>query len=418
MENPPFPSVDPESRTLTLLKGPAFLALSDLAQPELRLAGLRLNPRNHNAARTRPFSSFALQDVASGQPIALASLPAGLAIEYPGYSPTGQHLAFVEVREQGMALWLVDLATGQARRVSEPVLFPNVHLRTFSKGGGLKAVTAIFNPYQALDGVKKEIIKYKRADGVELSATLHLPPGYDPARDGKLPVVMEAYPTEFKDAKSAGQLRESPHAFTRPYWGSPIYWTLRGYAVLENTQFPIVGQGKVEPNDTYVEQLVLNAQAAIEEVDRRGVGDPKRVACIGHSYGAFMVANLLAHSSLFAAGIARSGAYNRSLTPFGFQAEERTYWQAPEVYHRMSPFDSADKIKTPLLLVHGDADNNPGTFTLQSERLFQAVKGLGGRARLVLLPLESHGYAARENLLHMLWEQDTWLEKWVKGGGK
>ncbi|MCE1230117.1 MAG: prolyl oligopeptidase family serine peptidase, partial [Firmicutes bacterium] len=204
------------------------------------------------------------------------------------------------------------------------------------------------------------------------------------------------------------------HTFVRPSYGSPVYWTLRGFAVLDNTQFPIVGQGKAEPNDTYIEQLVMNAKAAIQEVDRLGVGDPQRVACIGHSYGAFMVANLLAHSDLFAAGIARSGAYNRTLTPFGFQAEERTYWQVPEVYHRMSPFDFADKIKQPLLLIHGDADNNPGTFTLQSERLFQAVKGLGGKARLVLLPMESHGYAARENLLHMLWEQDQWLETYVK----
>jgi len=298
--------------------------------------------------------------------------------------------------------------------IEGPRIFPNLHFRTFGKTESLVAVTHLDNPFKVLEGVTKEIIKYKRADGVELSATLHLPPAYIPEKDGPLPVLMEAYPTEFKDTKTAGQLRESPHRFSWPYWGSPIYWTLRGYAVLGDTQFPVVGQGKTEPNDTYVEQIVTNAKAAIQELGRRGVGDPKRVACIGHSYGAFMVANLLAHSDLFAAGIARSGAYNRSLTPFGFQSEERTYWQAQEVYHRMSPFDYADKIKTPLLMIHGDADNNPGTFTLQSERLFQAIKGLGGKSRLVLLPLESHGYAARESILHMLWEQDSWLEKHLK----
>jgi len=767
--NPPAPLTDSEARTLVLLKRPAFLALEDLAQPELRLAGLRINPRTHNASRTRPYSGFVMQELATGKSIPVLGLPEKVSIEYPSFSPTGAHFAFVEVQAKGLALWMVEIATGQAKRLSDPVLsatmgrpyvwapdgkslyvrvrpsteaypesqtlpqgpavqdaagvkapartyqdllrnpadearfafyatagvqrievngqvtsilppaiyrsfhpspsgeyllvtevqkpfsyqfpmdrfpyrvrvtetggkevatlvekplqdkipvdfdaceagrrhyswredqpatvawvealdggdpsktvpsrdavyqleapfkaeprkvcatqnrfagmvwgdaglavakdhwwktrrtrsyrvdpsapnaepkllfdlssedvyadpgdfvttpnafrrqvlrfssdrkrlflegegcspegnrpfldafelatgktqrlwraegkdtyesilrvldpekgrlltmiegpkiFPNLHLRSFGKKAGLQAVTHIENPFKALEGVRKEIIKYKREDGVELSATLHLPAGYDPAKDGKLPVLMEAYPTEFKDAKSAGQLRESPHRFSRPYWASPIYWTLRGYAVLDNTQFPIVGQGKAEPNDTYIEQLVMNAKAAIQEVDRRGVGDPKRVACVGHSYGAFMVANLLAHSNLFAAGIARSGAYNRTLTPFGFQAEERTYWQAPEVYHRMSPFDYADKIKTPLLMIHGDADNNPGTFTLQSERLFQAVKGLGGKARLVLLPLESHSYAARENLLHMLWEQDTWLEKFVKGATK
>ncbi len=767
VENPPQPMMDANTRTLALLKRPAFLALEDLAQPELRLAGLRINPRTHNASRTRPFSGFTLQDLASGKGIPVSGLPEKLSLEYPSFSPTGAHFAFVEMQPQGMALWTVEVATGQAKRLSEaplsatmgrpyvwasdgkslyvrirtssapyaesqalplgpavqdaagvkapartfqdllrnpadearfafyatsavqridlqgkatailppaiyrglqpapgggflmvtevlkpfsyqfpldrfpyrvhvvdgngqsvatlaekplqdkipvdfdaceagrrhfswrddqpatavwaealdggdpakdvpmrdaayqltapfkaepqklctvqyrfagltwgdaklavakdfwwktrrtrtyrvdpttaeakvlfdhssedvyadpgdfvtvpnafqrqvlrlsadrkrlflsgegcspegnrpfldafelasgkpqrlwraegkdtfeailrvldpekgklltmiegPKTFPNLHLRTFGKKAALQAVTRIENPFKALEGVRKEIIKYKREDGVELSATLLLPPGYDAARDGRLPVLMDAYPTEFKDAKTAGQLRESPHQFSRPYWGSPLYWTLRGYAVLDNTQFPIVGQGKAEPNDTYIEQLVANAKAAIQEVDRLGVGDPKRVACVGHSYGAFMVANLLAHSDLFAAGIARSGAYNRTLTPFGFQAEERTYWQAPQVYHRMSPFDYADKIKTPLLMIHGDADNNPGTFTLQSERLFQAVKGLGGKARLVLLPLESHGYAARENLLHMLWEQDTWLEKYVKGAKK
>lgn len=299
-----------------------------------------------------------------------------------------------------------------------PKRFPNLFLRTLGKKGDVRPLTAFQSPFTSMEGVSKETIKYKRADGVELSATLFLPPGYDAKKDGPLPVLMDAYPVEYKDAAAAGQLRESPHTFTRPFWGSPVYWTLRGYAVLENTQFPIVGQGKAEPNDTYVEQLVANAKAAIDEVARRGVGDPKRVACVGHSYGAFMVANLLAHSDLFAAGIARSGAYNRTLTPFGFQAEERSYWQARDVYTRMSPFTYADQIKKPILFIHGDADNNPGTFTLQSERLFQAVKGHGGKTRLVLLPLESHSYAAKENILHMLWEQDAWLEKWVKNVGK
>jgi dipeptidyl aminopeptidase/acylaminoacyl peptidase len=238
--------------------------------------------------------------------------------------------------------------------------------------------------------------------------------GYDKNKDGRLPMLMAAYPTEYKDADAAGQVKESPHAFISLYWGSPVYWVNRGYAVLEDAQFPIVGKGKEEPNDTYIEQLVADAAAAIHAVDSMGVVDKTRCAVMGHSYGAFMTANLLAHSELFAAGIARSGAYNRTLTPFSFQAEERTYWQAQDVYTRMSPFNYADKMKAPILLIHGDADNNPGTFTLQSERMFQAIKGTGGKARLVLLPYESHGYAARENILHMLWEMDTWLDKFVK----
>ncbi len=768
-ERPPLPQPDPHCRYLALLKRPGFKALEELAQPELRLGGLRINPLNHDLSRGAYFVGLSLQDIASGREIPVAGLPSKLRLEHPGFSPDGRHLAFVEVQAEGLALWVLELATGQARRLSEPLLsgvlgspyawasdgaslyvrvrpsaapytearalptgpavqesvggrapartyqdllrtesderrfefyttvavrridlagreapvlppamvqalrpspdgryllvqelhrpfsyqfpldrfplrvritdaagaavaevcdkplrdripvdfdaaeegrrhvawredqpstlvwaealdggdparevphrdavfqwpapfqgeprplfrtrdrfeqvlwgddhmaiavdgwwktrrsryyrvdpsastpdpqpifdfstedlyhlpgdfsrapngqnrwglrfskdhrslflegegytpegnrpfldaydlatgrtrrlwqadgkssfeeilrlmdpekgvlltrvqgpktYPNLYLRTYGRPGEAKALTRFTTPYQALEGVKKETLHYRREDGVDLTATLYLPPGYEAGRDGRLPLLMEAYPTEFKDPKAAGMVRESPHAFITPSWGSPVFWALRGYAVLENAQFPIVGQGKAEPNDSYVEQLVMDARAAIREVDRRGVVDPKRAACVGHSYGAFMVANLLAHSDLFAAGIARSGAYNRTLTPFGFQSEERTYWQAQDVYQKMSPFNFADHIKAPLLLIHGDADNNPGTFTLQSERLFQAVKGLGGKARLVLLPLEAHGYAARENILHMLWEEDAWLEKYVKGAGR
>ena len=293
--------------------------------------------------------------------------------------------------------------------------FPNYQVRNVKARIAPRPVTSFENPYESLQAVATRKLRYRRADGIDLAGDLHLPPGYDPKRDGRLPLLLEAYPTEYKDRAAAGMVDSSPHAFVRPYWGSPVFWALRGYAVLENAQFPIVGEGEKEPNDTFVEQLVANAKAAIDALEKEGIVDPKRCAVTGHSYGAFMTANLLAHSDLFAAGIARSGAYNRSLTPFGFQAEERTYWQARDVYSRMSPFDHAEALNEPILLIHGEADNNPGTFTLQSERLFEAIQGLGGRSRLVLLPFESHGYAARENILHMLWETDTWLETWVKG---
>ena len=277
-----------------------------------------------------------------------------------------------------------------------------------------RQITHFPNPYESFMGVTKEKIEYTRADGVALNGTLYLPAGYNKEKDGRLPVFMWAYPTEYKSAAEAGQISDSPFRFTSLFYGSPVYWAARGYAILDNASFPIVGEGDKEPNDTFVEQLIANAEAAINKLDDMGIADRKRIAVGGHSYGAFMTANLLAHTDLFAAGIARSGAYNRTLTPFGFQYEERTFWDDAELYLGMSPFTHADKIKTPILLIHGDADNNPGTFTLQSERLFGAIKGLGGIARLVLLPFESHGYAAQENILHMLWEQDEWLEKYVK----
>lgn len=271
------------------------------------------------------------------------------------------------------------------------------------------------NPYQSFGGVTKETIHYKRKDGVSLSATLYLPKEFDLLHEAPLPLLMWAYPQEFKGADQAGQIKDSPYRFSQMNYGSPIMWAQRGYAILDDADFPIIGEGETEPNDTFIDQLVSNASAAIDYLSGKGIIDKKRVAIGGHSYGAFMVANLLAHSDLFAAGIARSGAYNRTLTPFGFQSEERTFWEAQQVYLEMSPFVYADKIKAPLLLIHGDADNNPGTFTLQSERLFGAIKGLGGTCRLVLLPYESHGYSARENILHVLWETDQWLEKYVKG---
>ena len=280
------------------------------------------------------------------------------------------------------------------------------------------ALTSFANPYPQLEGISKKKISYKRSDGVDLTGNLYLPKGYDPAKDGPLPVLIWAYPREYKSAADAAQVRGSKYAFTRLSWGSPIFWATQGYAVLDNAEMPIVGEGDKEPNDQFIPQLHLNAHAAIKELAVMGVGDSTRVGVGGHSYGAFMTANLLAHTKLFKAGIARSGAYNRTLTPFGFQAEERTYWQAPQVYFNMSPFSFADKVKTPILLIHGELDNNSGTFPIQSERFYNALKGHGATVRYVQLPFESHGYAARENLLHMLWEQHQWLEKYVKNAGK
>lgn len=298
-------------------------------------------------------------------------------------------------------------------RLESPSQYPSYNLRNIETGE-LTPITQFKNPFAAMQEVEKEILTYTRPDGVELSATLYLPPGYDKTKKEKLPMIMWAYPREYKDKSSAGQITSSALEFTYPYYGSPLYWVLRGYAILDDAAFPIIGEGEEEPNDSFIDQLVGNAKAAIDHVDSLGYIDRDRVAVGGHSYGAFMTANLLSHSNLFAAGIARSGAYNRTLTPFGFQAEERNYWEAPEIYYQMSPFMHADNMKTPLLLIHGEADNNSGTYPMQSERYFNALKGLGATVRLVVLPKESHGYTARESILHLLWEQDRWLEKYVK----
>jgi dipeptidyl aminopeptidase/acylaminoacyl peptidase len=373
-----------------------------------------------------PGTPFTL-DNAAGKPVGLITENGAAVFRGEGASPKGD-VPFVAVRSVSNGLsrkvweseagayevpWdVVDPAKIKLLiRRETPQESPNY----FLWNGGLHEtqVTNFPNPYGNSPLPAKQVLKYKRADGVELSANLYLPPGYK-KEDGPLPTLIEAYPTEFKTRAAAGQITGSPYAFVFLYPGSPVPFVSQGYAVMENTSIPIIGEGNAEPNDTYVEQLVASAKAAIDEGTSLGVVDRNRVAVMGHSYGAFMTVNLLAHSDLFKAGIARSGAYNRTLTPFGFQNEDRTYWQAPDVYNAMSPFMHADKIKTPLLLIHGEADNNTGTFPIQSERLFAALKGQGATVRFVLLPLESHGYAARESVLDMFWEMNRWMDTYVK----
>ncbi len=311
-------------------------------------------------------------------------------------------------------VYVLDAAKGMVITRRESNTEPPNYFQRDWKSGKTRQLTQFDNPYKALEGVSKELVKYQRADGIELSGTLYLPKGYNKATDGPLPTFMWAYPREFKTAEAASQITGSPYEFTRLSWGSPIYWVTQGYAVFDGFSMPILGEGDQEPNETFVPQLRMNAESAINKLVEMGVTDRNRIGVGGHSYGAFMTANLLAHTDLFAAGIARSGAYNRTLTPFGFQAEERTYWEAPDVYNTMSPFMYADKIKEPILLIHGQADNNSGTFPIQSERFYAALKGHGATTRLVMLPHESHGYRARESVLHTLWEMTTWLDTHVK----
>ena len=294
-------------------------------------------------------------------------------------------------------------------RRESPTEPPNYYVRT--PAGSMTAVTRFPDPQPSIRGIHKQLVKYKRNDGVDLSFTLYLPPDYKPGE--KLPTLVWAYPYEYNDADTAGQVSGSTQRFTEMTGYSQLFFVLDGYAVLDNAAMPVVGDPDTV-NNTYVEQIVADAKAAIDKATEMGVTDPARVGVGGHSYGAFMTANLLAHSNLFKAGIAESGAHNRTLTPFGFQSETRTLWQAPEVYIKMSPFMYADKIKAPLLLIHGEADDNSGTFPIQSDRMYQAVRGNGGTVRLVFLPFEAHGYRGKETIEHVLWEKFAWFDKYVK----
>ncbi len=292
---------------------------------------------------------------------------------------------------------------------------PNLFLRRgfqIDGAGSLdRQLTDFKDPTPQLRGIKKQIVKYKREDGVDLSFTLYLPPNYKEGE--KLPTVVWAYPQSFTDASTAGQISGSSNRFTSIGGISHLFFLLKGYAILDDAAMPIVGSPMTK-NDTFIKQVVDSAKAAIDKGVEMGVVDRNRVGVGGHSYGAFMTANLLAHSDLFRAGIARSGAYNRTLTPFGFQDEQRSFWEAQKIYTDVSPFFYANKINEPILLIHGEADNNQGTFPIQSERLFAAIQGNGGTARLVMLPLESHGYAAQESTEHTLFEMINWFDKYVK----
>ena len=277
------------------------------------------------------------------------------------------------------------------------------------------ALTQTEHPLPEMKDVHRELITYQRDDDVTLTATLLLPAGYDAERDGPLPTVVWAYPREFISADAASQISDSPYRFNRLSYWSAQFLVTQGYAVLDNATMPVIGDEETEPNDRFVEEITLNAEAAIAAGVEHGVTDPDRVAIGGHSYGAFMTASLLAHTDLFRTGIARSGAYNRTLTPFGFQREQRTLWDDTDLYVSVSPFFHVHNMSAPILIIHGAEDNNSGTYPMQSERLYQAVRGLGGTARLVMLPLESHGYRARESVLHMLYETINWLDEHVKG---
>ena len=311
--------------------------------------------------------------------------------------------------ESVVALLKPDASQFITRRES-PTRPANYFIRTLADGAR-KPLTDFPDLMPQLRGIRKQLVTYQRVDGVPLSFTLYLPADYQPGR--RLPTILWAYPREFSDSDTAGQVTTTANRYTTLTGASHLFLVTQGYAVLDNATMPVIGDPK-KANDTFLEQVITSAKAAVDKAVEMGIADPHRIGVGGHSYGAFMVANLMAHTDIFRAGVARSGAYNRTLTPFGFQNERRTLWEAPEIYSRMSPFMFAHRINEPLLLIHGEADNNPGTFPMQSERLYQAVKGNGGTARLVLLPHESHGYEARESVEHVLWETLHWFDKHLK----
>jgi dipeptidyl aminopeptidase/acylaminoacyl peptidase len=374
----PLVVLHPDGSRTVLADGPAIYLRGDGATPD----------------GDRPF--FDRFDLVTLTAARLHESPPGCIEHVLGFTGAGEH---------EVVLW--------HESPTEP---PNLVAATLD-GSRSRPLTAWPDPHPQLTPIARRLITHDRGDGVTLSGILHLPPGHDPARDGRLPLLVWAYPFDFGGADTAGQVRGSTSEFTRLTALGPVAFVLRGYAVLADATMPVIGDPETM-NDTYLEQITAAARAHIQALDEAGIIDPARVAVAGHSYGAFMTANLLAHTDLFAAGIARSGAYNRTLTPFGFQTERRSFWEAPAVYDQVSPFRYADRISAPLLLIHGAQDANSGTYPIQSQRLFDAIRGNGGTARLLVLPHESHAYLARESVLHVLAEQFSWVERWLGGAAE
>lgn len=385
--------------------------------------------RNPDDAYGNPGSPLFVSNAAGRAVLALTPDGRGVFVEGEGASPRGSYPFFGRMslaNGETERLWqaadphyetVVGLVGSDGSRIltrrESQAEAPNYVVRSVP-GGEARVITRFTDPAPQMAGIQRQLITYDRPDGVKLSGTLYLPAGYDAGRDGPLPMLMWAYPREFRDAASASQVTGSPNRFSRPGGSSHLFLLTQGYAILDGPAMPVLGADGKEPNDSFVEQLVANARAAVDKVVEMGVAQRDRIAVGGHSYGAFMTANLLAHSDLFRAGIARSGAYNRSLTPFGFQNEDRTYWQATDTYMRMSPFTYANRVNEPILLIHGEADNNQGTFPVQTERYYAALQGHGATARYVVLPFEAHGYQGRESVKHTLAEMVTWMDRYVK----
>jgi dipeptidyl aminopeptidase/acylaminoacyl peptidase len=422
-------------------EAPGLALLSEVDRPARRVRTWIVNPDQAGVAPRKLFDRSledaysdpgrpVMRPTASGEMVLLQSADGrALYLSGAGSSAQGDHpfLDRLDLRTlQTQRLWqaqdpyyesvlaVLDPAASRILTSRESQAEPaNVFVRDLVRRIAPRQLTDVRDPAPQLHGMQKQLVNAHRADGVGLSGTLYLPPGYQAGT--RLPLILWVYPAEFGSADAASQVRGSPNRFTRIAGASQLFLLTQGYAVLDNPSLPVVGGDTA--NNGYVPQVVAGAQAWIDRMVEMGVADRGRVGVGGHSYGAFTTANLLAHSHLFRTGIARSGAYNRTLTPFGFQNEERTYWQARDVYNRMSPFVVADSISEPILLIHGEADDNQGTFPIQSERMFAALKGLGARAELVTYPYEAHGYAARETLLDCVARMIDWYDRYVKNAG-
>jgi dipeptidyl aminopeptidase/acylaminoacyl peptidase len=292
---------------------------------------------------------------------------------------------------------------------------PDSYLRDM-RSGQLVKLTNNRDYSPEITTAPRRMIQVTRADGYRFWVNVTLPPGY---RGGtRLPAMFWFYPYEFTDQPAYDRTRRTYNRNRFPQLGprSMAYLVTQGYAVVE-PDAPIVGAPN-RMNDNYVADLRNNLAAVIDELDRQGIIDRRRLGLGGHSYGAFGTVNAMVHTPFFKAGIAGDGNYNRTLTPNSFQSERRDLWEARETYLAMSPILYADRLTGALLLYHGIEDQNVGTDPINSVRLFHALQGMGKTVALYMYPYEDHGPATRETLLDLWGRWTAWLDLYVKNAGR
>lgn len=284
----------------------------------------------------------------------------------------------------------------------------NVFVRTES---GEKKLTDNIDYLPEVTQAKQDRVQITRQDGIKFWATVTRPEWMTTGRGKK--AMFWFYPSEVRNQQAIDNSGRSynKNAFRRPSSSSIQLLILEGYVVVE-PDCPIVGTAE-RPNDGYVPQLRNNLAATIDTLEAADLIDRRLLALGGHSYGAFSTANAMVHTPYFKAGIAGDGNFNRSLTPFGFQAEPRQLWEARDIYYEMSPIWMADRLTGALLMYHGAWDQNMGTDPINSPRMFAALEALGKPCAMYIYPYEDHGQIAVESRLDMWARWTAWLDKWL-----
>ncbi len=297
-----------------------------------------------------------------------------------------------------------------------PTVIQDAYVRDMKAGTSTQLTHAKDVAPEVSGAQHKRIQLTRQRDGIKFWVDLTLPADWKPGT--RLPGIIWFYPREYTAQADYDRSRYTTNINKFPDTpalrpaSSTKLWVTQGNAVIE-PDCPIMGSaGKM--NDNYARDLAENLELTVNAMVDQGYIDRDHVGIGGHSYGAFSTVNALTLTSIFKAGIAGDGMYNRSLTPFGFQSERRNFFEAQSTYLEMSPFFRADKISGPLLMYHSLEDQNVGTAPISSIRMFHALQGLGKPAALFMYPYEDHSVATYQTDLDQWARWFAWFDMYVK----